>query len=161
MIKRWDDAQTLIDRIAALRHPCDLDLLIFFVKHPHTLMGSEQLATFMGYDINQLACSLDVLLESGLITRSQTRAQVARLYVLATDGVHGGWLPALVKVASTPDGRQALMEVLKRRAAQGSGAGTTRVESRMGAKLRRPFLVRSTQDVEPPAGNTAHRRGGE
>ena len=36
-----DDAHTLLARIAPLIHPCDVDLLIFFVKHPHTLMASE------------------------------------------------------------------------------------------------------------------------
>lgn len=110
-----DDAQTLLGRIEALRHPCDLDLLLFFVKHPHTLLASEQLASFMGYDIKQLAQSLDVLLEAGLVTRSQTRTQVARMYVFAGNGIHGGWLPSLVALASTRAGRLALIRVLKRR----------------------------------------------
>ena len=110
-----DEAQTLLKRVDALRHPCDLDLLIFFVKHPRTLMASEQLATFMGYDLNQLAESLDVLLEAGLVTRSQTRGRVARMYVLAEGGIHGGWLPALVALASTRAGRIALHRVLKTR----------------------------------------------
>ena len=109
------DAQTLLDRIDALGHPCDLDLLIFFVKHPRTLLASEQLATFMGYDIKQLAQSLDVLLGAGLVTQSQTPAQVARMYVFATGGIHEGWLPALVTLASTRAGRLALLRVLKRR----------------------------------------------
>jgi hypothetical protein len=110
-----DEAQTLLTRVDALRHPCDLDLLIFFVKHPRTLMASEQLATFMGYDLNQLAESLDVLLEAGLVTRSQTQGRVARMYVLAEGGIHGGWLPALVGLASTRAGRLALIGVLKTR----------------------------------------------
>jgi hypothetical protein len=128
---RTDDAQTLLDRIETLRHPCDLDLLIFFVKHPNTLMASEQLAAFMGYDLKRLESSLNVLLEAGLITRSQNRAQVARMFVLATDGIHGRWLPALVTAASTPTGRLALLEALKRRAAEGSprsGEWATSVE---------------------------------
>lgn len=151
MNETWDDAQILIERIAALRHPCDLDLLVFFVKHPHTLMASEQLATFMGYDINRVACSLDVLLEAGLITRSQNRAQVARLYVLATGGVHGGWLPALAKAASTPAGRLAMIEVLKRRSPHGSETRTAAVQTRIRAREPRPFLVQSKDAVGRPA----------
>lgn len=114
-----EDAQSLLDRIVTLRHPCDLDLLIFFVKHPHTLMASGQLCTFMGYDLKRLESSLNVLLASGLITRSQNRAQVARMFELATDGIHWRWLPALVTVASTPAGRLALIEALKQRAGEG------------------------------------------
>ena len=159
MAVNQDDAQTLLDRIEALRHPCDLDLLIFFVKHPHTLMASEQLATFMGYDIKQLASSLDVLLEAGLITRSQNRAQVARMYTLATDGIHGGWLPALVTAASTPAGRVALMEVLKRRASDRADGWAGRDESHGRADLHRPSLIRSLE-TKPEAKRTGLRRGG-
>jgi DNA-binding MarR family transcriptional regulator len=83
---RPEDAHTLLDRIDALRHPCDLDLLMFFVKHPHTLLASEQLAAFMAYDIEQLAQSLDVLLEAGLVTRSQNPTQAARMHVFAGAG---------------------------------------------------------------------------
>lgn len=110
-----EDAHTLLDRIGALRHPCDLDLLIFFVKHPHTLMASEQLASFMGYDVKQLSESLDTLLETGLITRSQNRGQVARMYAFEGGGVHGAWLPGLVTLASTRPGRLALVQALKKR----------------------------------------------
>lgn len=124
-----DDAETLLARIAALTHPCDLDLLIFFVKHPHTLMATEQLATFMGYEIKQLTRSLDVLVEANLITSSQNRAQAARMYVLAKDGVHAGWLPALVTVASSRAGRLTLMEALKRRGSERSGVWPAGVES--------------------------------
>jgi hypothetical protein len=141
-----DDAQTLLDRIDALRHPCDLDLLIFFVKHPHTLMGSEQLATFMGYGIKQVAHSLDVLLEAGLLTRSQARSQVARMYVLAADGVHRAWLPALAALASTRDGRLSLIRVLN---------------TRTNTRNPRSFLLRPAPDVVPAAHQRTRRRGTE
>ena len=158
---RLDDAQTLLDRIKALRHPCDLDLLIFFVKHPHTLMASEQLATFMGYDIKQLAQSLDVLLEAGLVTRSQTRAQVARMYVFAEGGIHGGWLPSLVAVASTRAGRLALIRALKRRSSAGSHGQARRVESIAPPGRARPFLIRSKPGAESTPERETHRRGGQ
>ena len=141
-----DDAQILLDRSDSLRHPCDLDLLIFFVKHPHTLMGSEQLATFMGYDINQVAHSRDVLLEAGLLTRSQTRSQVARMYVLATDGVHRAWLPALVALASTRDGRLSLIRVLK---------------TRMTARGAHSLPLGSTLNMVPRVNSGTRRRGGQ
>lgn len=160
-IRKQDEAQTLLDRIDALRHPCDLDLLIFFVKHPHTLMASEQLATFMGYDIKRLAHSLDVLLEAGLITRSQNRAQVARMYVLAADGVHTGWLPALVTAASTPAGRLALINALKRRASEDSAEWRASGGSPGQAGSHGPSLVRPTTEAKPSTVRTTQRRGRE
>jgi hypothetical protein len=30
--------------------PCDLDLLIFFARHPRILLASEQLAVLLGYE---------------------------------------------------------------------------------------------------------------
>ena len=139
-----DDAQALLSRVAALGHPCDLDLFIFFVKHPRTLMASEHLATFMGYDLNQLAGSLDVLLKAGLVTRSQTRGRLARMYVLAEGGVHGEWLPALVALASTRAGRIALHRDLKRRPP---------------VRVAHPFLVRRKPDPTPKSDRTPRRRG--
>lgn len=139
-----DEAETLLKRVDALRHPCDLDLLIFFVKHPRTLMASEQLATFMGYDVNQLAGSLDVLLKAGLVTRSQTRGRVARMYVLAVDGIHAGWLPALVALGSTRAGRIALHRAL-----------TT-----PSARPRHPFLIRPKPDGSPHLDRKVVRRRG-
>jgi hypothetical protein len=139
-----DEAETLLNRVDALQHPCDLDLLIFFVKHPLTLLASEQLATFMGYDVKQLSESLDVLLDVGLVTRSQTRGRVARMYVLSEGGIHRGWLPALVALASTRAGRIALHRVLK---------------TRSTARAKHPFLVRPDLDVTPTSDRSPHRRG--
>lgn len=138
-----DEAQTLLSRVAALGHPCDLDLFIFFVKHPRTLMASEQLATLMGYDLNQLAESLDVLLKAGLVTRSQTRG-LARMYVLAEGGVHEEWMPALVALASTRAGRIALHRALK---------------TRPVVRPAHPFLVRRKPDPTPKSDRTLRRRG--
>lgn len=143
-IMKPDDAETLLGRIEALRHPCDLDLLIFFVKHPNTLMASEQLATFMGYDIQQVAHSLDLLLEADLLTRSQTRSQVARMYVFAADGVHRAWLPALVALASTRDGRLSLIRVLK---------------TRPPARPAHRFRIRPKLDPAPKSHRSPRRRG--
>jgi hypothetical protein len=116
-VKRGD-ARHLIERIGVMRRPCDLDLLIFFVRHSSSLLASESLASFLGYDLKEIAESLDVLLEAGLITRTQTSAHAARLYVLAIDSTDGGgdthpsWLPPLLALASTREGRLALREAL-------------------------------------------------
>ena len=105
------DVRRLIDD-GLLRHPCDLDLLLFFVRHPRSLLTSESLAAFLGYEIRQIAESLEVLLSAGLVKRTQTPAHAARLYVLAADTHGDGWLPSLLALASTRPGRLALREAL-------------------------------------------------
>lgn len=141
-----NDAQTLLKRVDTIRHACDLDLLLFFVKHPHTLMASEQLATFMGHDVKQLAESLDGLIDAGLVTRSQTIGRVVRMYVLAEGGIHAGWLPALVALASTRPGRLALIRVLR---------------TRSSTHPPHPSLVRPTPDSTTKSDRTPRRRGAQ
>ena len=114
-----EDAHRLLDRIGVLRHACDLDLLLFFARHPRSLLASESLAAFLGYDLKEIAESLEVLMTAGLLTREQTPAHAARLYVFAigdADGGSGnGWLPSLIAMASTREGRLALRHALLRR----------------------------------------------
>ena len=92
---------------------CDLDLLIFFARHPRALLTSESLASFLGYDLKTIANSLEVLMAAGLLKRAQTPAHAARLYVFAPDGANGDWLSALVALASTRQGRLVLREGLR------------------------------------------------
>ena len=33
----------MLDRMRGIRHPCDLDLLLFFYRHPCALLSAEQL----------------------------------------------------------------------------------------------------------------------
>lgn len=108
-----EDARRLLDRIGLTR-ACDLDLLIFFARHPKALLASESLASFIGYDLKNIADSLDVLMAAGLLARVQTPAHAARLYVFAPDDTHGDWLPSLVALASTREGRLALRRGLRR-----------------------------------------------
>ena len=114
-----EDARRLLDRIGVLKHACDLDLLIFFARHPRSLLASESLASFLGYDLKEIADSLDVLLSARLLTREQTSAHAARLYVFAIDHTSGGansdWVPSLLALASTREGRLALRQALTRR----------------------------------------------
>ena len=128
----FDEARRLLDRIGVLQHDCDLDLLVFFARHPRSLLASETLASFLGYELKEIADSLEVLLAASLLTRTQTKAHAARLYVLATDVRTGGtnhdWLPSLMAVAATREGRLVLKQALARRRRETSGALLTRSE---------------------------------
>jgi hypothetical protein len=102
----------LLDQIGVLRDPCDLDLLVFFVRHPRVLLTSDQIAAFLGYEVKRLGDALEVLVTAGLLTRLQRPTGAARMYVFAIGGAHGGWLPSLVELASTREGRLAMRETL-------------------------------------------------
>ena len=106
-----DHARALLDE-GGLAHPCDLDLLLFLNRHPRAIMSSEQLAAFVGYDLVQVAKSLDVLEAAAVLRRSSNPTHVGRLYTLVPER-GGSWLPALVRMASTPDGRRRLLGLLK------------------------------------------------
>jgi hypothetical protein len=105
-----DHARALLNGIPALRCPCDLDLLVFFAKHSRTLLSSEQLARLLGYELTEIARSLSVLVAAGYLTRSQKQNRVspARMYVFSTDAMDAGPLSAIVRFASSRDGRLAL-----------------------------------------------------
>ena len=107
-----DPARTLLERLPALKRPCDLDLLVFFAQHPRTLMSSEQLARLLGYPIKEIARSLDALIAADFLTRTQNPVRPARMYVFATGGANGGSLSAVVACASTREGRLALRRAL-------------------------------------------------
>jgi DNA-binding MarR family transcriptional regulator len=109
-----DQARTLLHRVPALQHPSDLDLLVFFAKHPHTLLSTEHIARLLGYPIKEIARSLDALLAAGLVTRAQqqNRTRCARMYVFSPTDETGDVLAALVEQASTREGRVALRVAL-------------------------------------------------
>ena len=103
----------MLGRVRGIRHACDLDLLLFFYRHPRALLTGERLVTVLGYDGAQVAKSLDGLIEAGLLTRSQNPSHAARLYVLELGGVHGGPLSALLEIAATREGRRELLRLLQ------------------------------------------------
>lgn len=115
------EAARLLDQLAVVQQPCDLDLLVFFARHPRTLLSSDQIAGFLGYEVKAVAASLELLLDSGFVTRTSTRRQVARLYALADGPPGSGWLLALTRLATTRVGRLALLDELQRRSETGSG----------------------------------------
>jgi len=109
---------------AGLRDACDLDLLLFFSRHPRVVLSSEQLAAYVGYELAQVARALDRLLETGLLRRTLNQGAPGRMYVLEV-GDATGWLEPLRQVCATPDGRNALKGLLKQRQSQ-SGDSSNR-----------------------------------
>jgi hypothetical protein len=102
----------MLARIRGVRHACDLDLLLFFYRHPCALLTAENLVDYLGYDREQVAKSLDGLIDAGLVTRSQNPSNTARMYTLEMDALPGGALSSLLKVAATRQGRQEAMRLL-------------------------------------------------
>ena len=141
-----NDIARLLDRITVLRHPCDLDLLVFFARHRRSLLTSEQLAVWLGYEIKRIAESLELLLNAGFVTRTQNPTHAARMYVFAAGGSSGGWLPSLVALASTREGRLSILAELARRGAVDTGNSETPSAYGMTpASGPRPTLVRQTR----------------
>jgi hypothetical protein len=112
--------------IGVLRHSCDLDLVLFFYRHPRALLTCERLAAYVGYDLNQVERSLDLLTEASLLERSPNPSP-ARMYVLKRPG--SGWLESLLEIASTRDGRRTLIQAMQA-AAQGSEDDQLRTTNR-------------------------------
>lgn len=116
--------------------PCDLDLAVFFARHPRSLLSSESLSAFLGYDLKDVAESLDALLAAGILRRRQTSAHAARLYELTTEHSSGDeWLDRLMALASTRHGRLALLEEIARRQGESvAGAERSDVAPRQGPR---------------------------
>ena len=100
--------------VAGLRGACDLDLLLFFSRHPRVVLSSEQLALYVGYDLPEVARALDLLLSAGLLKRTLNHGTPGRMYVLEVDRAEE-WLELLRRVCATPDGRNALKTLLRQR----------------------------------------------
>ena len=136
------EARRVLDQVGVLRQRCDLDLLLFFVRHPRTLLTSEQLATFLGYEPAYIAASLERLLGAGLLTRTQNRAHAARLYIFTPGATSGGWLPSLLRLGSTREGRLMLLSHLSEGGSEDQPESSAREERRGTLSPARPFLVR-------------------
>jgi hypothetical protein len=113
----------LLDRIGCLRHPCDLDLLLFFYRHPRAFLIGERLAQYVGYDLPQVAQSLETLITAGLLRRSPNSTHPAQLYVLTRGSTLGKHLLSLLRFAAAREGRLAAIRALKQRQSSGSSAG--------------------------------------
>ena len=106
-----EQASCLLDRSGMLRDRCDLDLLLFFVRHPRVLLSSDQIATLLGHTVKQLDDSLKAFVTANLLSRTQKPSGFARLYVFA-DGDAPGWLSSLVELTSTREGQLAIRSAL-------------------------------------------------
>ena len=112
---------TQLIEAAGLRDACDLDLLLFFARHPRVVLSSEQLAAYIGYELAQVARALDRVVEIGLLRRTLNQGAPGRMYVLEV-GDAEGWLEPLQQVCETPDGRNALKGLLKQRQSNGDAS---------------------------------------
>ncbi len=115
-----------LDTSNEIHSACDLDLLLFFTRHAHALLTTEQIVNFVGYSPSAVAAALEHLLAAGLVTRLRGRAADADLYIFNGGGGGGGSsgasLSSLLDLASTRDGRLAIIDVLPKppRAPRGS-----------------------------------------
>jgi hypothetical protein len=149
------DERRLLAAAGVLRHPCDLDLLLFFARHPRVLLASESLASFLGYDMKVIAQSLDGLLAAGLLTRRQAATHAARLYVFTGGGVAAEWLPELLQIASTREGRRTLRTMLN------AGTGVQGPDERRNNSKYGRAGKTGPRPVESPQRRTAARRDAE
>ena len=120
-IQPTDALAVQLVEVAGLRGACDLDLLLFFSRHPRVVLSSEQLARYVGYDLPEVARALDLLLGAGLLKRTLNHGTPGRMYVLEVDRAEE-WLELLRRVCATPDGRNALKTLLRQRRPQPRGA---------------------------------------
>lgn len=116
-IQPTDPLAVWLVEAAGLRDACDLDLLLFFSRHPRVVLSSEQLAAYVGYELQQVARALDLLLGAGLLKRTLNQGASGRMYVLEVDPAEE-WLGPLRRVCATSDGRNALKVLLKQRQSQ-------------------------------------------
>jgi hypothetical protein len=119
-----DPVAVQIIEAAGLRDACDLDLLLFFSRHPRVVLSSEQLATYVGYELPEVARALDVLLGAGVLKRTLNQRSPGRMCFEVDHPEE--WLEPLRRMCATSDGRNALKGLLKRRQSQNDGPSTRR-----------------------------------
>ena len=111
---------------AGLRDACELDLLLFFSRHPRIVLGREHLAAYVGYEVRQVARALERLLGAGLLKRTLNHGAPGRAYILEVDHVEA-WFDPLRRLCATPAGRNALKMLLKQRRTQNRGRSHRRL----------------------------------
>jgi hypothetical protein len=159
MRDKLDRARELLAHVPVLQHPADLDLFVFFAKHPRTLIASDQLARMLGYQLKEIADSLDVLLAAGMLTRTQQPPRLARMYVFAT-GNTDGQLLELVQLASSREGRLTLRRVLTHSPAKPSIDVSPHAPDAAPARSGvRPFRVRPKPEPAQRPWSGEERRG--
>jgi len=101
--------------LALLKRSCDLDLLLFFYRHPRTLATIDDLATRVGYRRRRVLASVKVLTQAGFLTCSSAHAgkrgvspRLYQFHSVLPDRV----LSAFCWLAFSPEGRQAMLRAL-------------------------------------------------
>jgi hypothetical protein len=109
-----DKVEQLLAGTPVVHGACELDLLTFLHRHPRTLLTNEQLAAFVGYPMKQVADAVEAFVAVGLVERAPARnpTHAARMYQLALQGPQGPELRALLDLASSREGRRALLRRL-------------------------------------------------
>jgi hypothetical protein len=113
-LRPTDLTPTQLIQASGLRDACELDVLLFFSRHPRVVLSSEQLAIYVGYLLPEVARALDLLLGAGLLKRTLNQGAPGRMYVLDVEHAEE-WLESLRRVCATPEGRNALKALLKSR----------------------------------------------
>jgi hypothetical protein len=129
-----EEIKRLLADIPSMQTVCGLDLLVFLYRHPRTLLTNEQLAAFVGYDMEQVAKAIDAFTDAGILKLTQSTTNAARLYLVFDDAQCEG-LTKLAKLASTRQGRREVLQLLdhgspiQRTLSQGSTQHGSRQES--------------------------------
>ena len=117
------ETQLLLAAAPFIKSACELDLLMFLYRHRRTLLTNEQLAAFVGYDTKRVAKSSDILIEAGLLERTQNTMHASRMYHLTLRGPEREGLKKLLEAAATRAGRQEILSVLLNSPQNGKPAG--------------------------------------
>ena len=104
------DIRKLLD--PGIRDACDLDLMLFFYRHPRVLLTADRLATCVGYDREPVARALDGLIAGGLLAQIRSRSNTVNLYVLELGGLASEALASLLEFAVSRDGRLSVLRLL-------------------------------------------------
>src|SRR2546429_9532449 len=110
-----EGAEDVLARLPYLHHRCDLDLLVFFPRHPRVLLTSDRLVAVLGYDLKQVAGSLETLIAAKVVTRTQHQATGARMYAFEALDNDNDSLTRLLRTASARAGWLAINRALEGR----------------------------------------------
>jgi hypothetical protein len=122
----------LLDRFTCLSDACDLDLLLFFYRHPRAILTSERLALYVGHDLSRAAKSLEALIAAGRLTRVGEPEGAAHMYLLVGEGPTGWGTEGLLRRASTRQGRLEVIAAIAERQRPTESPNPGVPESRVG-----------------------------
>lgn len=104
----------LLERINSVQDQTDIDLLLFFFRHPNAFLTVEFLAAAVGHDRGRVEKSLEGLIEAGLIEQTKGRTLATHSFLFRPAARES--VVALLEIASSRPGRLALLEALQQRA---------------------------------------------